>query len=126
MKRFLISVTAAVLFALPLIAGTYSGDYNYTGTINYDKGCLWSIQGTKVTATASQLNTASTIGITTAALTITRQAAASTTNIAVQTTSLTYLSATGVTSTVVVVTGVVNQAASVAAVTNVVITTQHP
>jgi hypothetical protein len=138
MKRFLISAAALVLCALPLMAITYPGDYNYSGTVNFDKGCIWSIQGTRVTATASQLNTASTIGITNATLTITRQVVASATNGTVAITitpqygTFTNLNAatnpivqvlmTNVTCTAIFT----PQAASVAAVTNVVITTQHP
>ena len=140
MKRFLISAAALVLCALPLMALNVPQDQNFSGAINFDKGCLWSIQGTKVTATASQLNTASTIGITNASLTLTRQGSPSVTNatvaggvlsgvsiavtnVTLQTTTLTYLTTGGTTSTAVVVTNAVVQTGT-AAVSSPTITLQ--
>jgi hypothetical protein len=114
-------VVALALFAGACLASDY--EQLSVGKLYVNRVVISNVA---LTATAAQLNTASTIGITNASLTITRQAVPSVTNALAQTATLTYLSATGVTSTVVVVTGIVSQAASVAAVTNVVITTQHP
>jgi hypothetical protein len=39
-------------------AGDVASDQNFKGRVNFDTGCQWSIDGTKVTATAAQINNA--------------------------------------------------------------------
>ena len=109
MKRFLRSAAALVLCALPLMALNVPQDQNFSGAINFDKGCLWSIQGTKVTATATQLNSAGA------------KASLATTNVTVQT--VTVSNVTGVASATFTPTLVTNSIVYLNSSTNLVTNT---
>lgn len=63
MKRNKIVVGLVLMVGiLSAVAAQVSDDWNFAGRVNFDDGCLWSIKGTKVTATAANLNQLSSGG----------------------------------------------------------------
>jgi|GEM_PF-4991281 len=56
MKTRIMSVFASMIFAGVLIAGDVPENMNFRGDVNFDKSCNIKINGTKVTATAAEIN----------------------------------------------------------------------
>jgi hypothetical protein len=62
-RMIMATVVGLILGAGLLIAAEVSENMNYKGDVNFDAGCNWKIKGTKVTATAAQINQLSSDGV---------------------------------------------------------------
>ena len=109
MKRFIMSVAIVALSALPLLALNQPGDYNFSGSVNFDYPCVIAIKGIPLTATATQLNSAGA------------KASLATTNVTVQT--VTVSNVTGIASATFTPTLVTNSIVYLNSSTNLVTNT---
>lgn len=66
-NKLMVAVVGIGLVCSIALAAVVAENYVFKGQVDFDNGCIWKIAGTKVTATAAQLNSAA--GGTTAALT---------------------------------------------------------